>query len=193
MGNTHTCLVFYLLSWPQGLLEAVSFVHPTVHFNTDSLCVIEQANSWLLHPTIPCQMDIVVSFKLFCAACAATENIAYFLASLLCDLFNDSLHSVCFANTIVIKFNNGCTVGFVYSEKSTKVGLLLCTWQLGSMLFVGHLKPFFWPCLYAMMIWAHQSRFNMPLLQLGAAVHTSLICAGLTTYNRSLATLWLPS
>ncbi|KAE9383188.1 hypothetical protein BT96DRAFT_1009540 [Gymnopus androsaceus JB14] len=95
-----------------GLSEAVSFVHSAVHFDTDSLCVVERATTWLSYPVIPRQTDIVVSFKLFCAARAATEVVAYFLASLLRDFFNDGSHSVCIVNIAVV-IDNGCSVGFV--------------------------------------------------------------------------------
>jgi len=57
-------------------------------------------------------MDIVVSFKLFCATCTATEVVAYFLASLLHDFFNNGSHLVCIMNTTVI-VDDGYTVGFV--------------------------------------------------------------------------------
>ena len=74
--------------------------------------MVEQANSWLTYPSIPRQMDIVVSFKLFCAARAATEVVANFLASLLCDFFNNGSHLVCVTNTAVV-VDDGYTVGFV--------------------------------------------------------------------------------
>ncbi|KAE9384961.1 hypothetical protein BT96DRAFT_1007518 [Gymnopus androsaceus JB14] len=97
--------------------KAVSFVHPEVQFDTDSLCVIEQANSWWSYPGIPCQMDIIVSFKIFCADTATSENIAYFLSSLLRDLFHDGSRSVCVANIAVI-VDDHCTVGFIAFGKT---------------------------------------------------------------------------
>ncbi|KAE9392549.1 hypothetical protein BT96DRAFT_1000276 [Gymnopus androsaceus JB14] len=116
---THNSINFTVPAWVVsdlcailGLSETISFVHSTVHFETDSLCVVEQADSWLTYPSIPRQTDIVISFKLFCAARAATEVVAYFLASLLRDFFNDGLHSVCITNTAVI-VDEGYTVGFV--------------------------------------------------------------------------------
>jgi len=111
--------------------------------------------------------------KYFVLLMLLPENIAYFLSSLLRDLFHDGLRSVCVANIAVV-VDDHCTIGFITFGKTHDGWFAsVCT------------TPWF------NVICVHQSRFNILSLQLGHTCCHSSDCTGLTTFSRSLAILWL--